>query len=310
MLKEIINKLDKRTTVLMAVILCAIVIAEITLTCIIPVWKEYFFDVLQNKQIDKFSLAVTLFLLLTLSLGCAQGTKAWVSQKLSLLIRSAGNKVLLKKWVYSDREQKNYTQPITEALKNWTEYFIYTVVEVIISASIIIGLVLANLNSPLILWGSLVYTIIITAVATVFNKPLVNSDATYQSSEGIYRESISDIKNGNGDYTAKQKYLDVVANYSRYIKVTMYFTLFSRLKNSTASVVPFILLSTSYFSGAISLGDFMAGVATFELIVVNSTILLEIYPKYTKMLASYNLSKGFYESLNGSYNSHTVEDVK
>lgn len=297
MLKTIYSKLDKRKVAGIATLLLTILVVEIVLTCIIPMWKQYFFDVLNTKDSAEFPTALMYFFALMLSLGSVQGIKTWIGQKLAFQIRIAGNKTLLKAWVYSPHTTKNYTQPITESLHNWTNLSLVIFIEVLISASIIIGLVVANWNSPLIVLGALVYTIIIMLIAIVFNKPLVNSNVHYQSTEGIYRESISDIANGNGDYSSKSKFKEVASAYTKYIRNLMYFTLFSKLKLSTASAIPFILLAPAYFSGSMTLGDFMAGVSTFELLVINSTILLAMYPEYTKMIASYNISNSFYEKL-------------
>lgn len=299
MLNSIYNKLDKRGIVAASLFLIFIIALEIFLTCIIPHWKEYFFNVLSSKDTGSFSVALTYFFLLMMSLGAVQGFKAWVSQKVSLKMREAGNKVLLKTWVKSSNKHKNYTQPITQALKYWTELSVYCFTEVFISASIIVGLVAVNLHNSTIIYGALFYTVLITVVATVFNKPLVTSDSSYQACEGVYRESLSDIDNGNGDFTSKSKFLAVVQSYTLYIKNVMYFTMFSKLKMSTASIIPFLMLSPSYFEGSITMGDLMAGVATFELLVANSTILLQIYPSYTKFLASYNISNSFYNEVVG-----------
>lgn len=299
MLKTIYQKLDKRTAGPIAALLLTILFVEIALTCIIPLWKQYFFDVLNTRNESEFPRSLVYFFLLMLSLGSVQGIKTWIAQKLAFQIRIAGNKTLLKTWVYSSRDMKNYTQPITESLHNWTLLSIVIFIEVLISASIIIGLVVANWNSPLIVLGALFYTIVITLVAMVFNKPLINTNAYYQSTEGLYRESISDIANGQGDFTSKEKFRDLAAAYIKYIRNLMYFTLFSKLKMSTATAIPLVLLAPQYFSGTITLGDFMAGVSIFELLVANSTILLAMYPEYTKMRASYNISKQFYGKIRG-----------
>jgi ABC-type uncharacterized transport system fused permease/ATPase subunit len=77
----------------------------------------------------------------------------------------------------------------------------------------------------------------------------------------------------------------------------MYYTLFSRIKGSLASLIPYILLGGTYFAGTITLGVFMAGVATFELIVINATILVILYPKLTKARASYKIVQTFYKEI-------------
>lgn len=186
---------------------------------------------------------------------------------------------------------------MTESLQIWTDMVFSNSVEVLISASIIIGLVITNYHSTVLMSAALAYTVVLTIMAALFNKPLTTSESDRQTAEGVYREAISDIANDNGDYSSKAKFLQVINSYYRYINVLMYFTLFSRVKSSAAVIIPYVLLSYDYFSGASTLGQFMAGVATFELLVTNSTILLAIYPQYTKMLAAYRLSLTFYDEV-------------
>jgi ABC-type uncharacterized transport system fused permease/ATPase subunit len=186
---------------------------------------------------------------------------------------------------------------MTEALRNATELFLEIAVEVIISGTIVVSLVIMSLDNPPILIAATAYTVGMTLVAWLFNKPMIASDMGWQSEEGEFRETITMVCEGTDCYTFKERLARVTAAYYRYIKVVMYFTLFSRVKAALGQLVPYIILSYPFFAGDITLGQFMKGVGTFELIVINSTILLVLYPKLTKAKASYNISKAFYEEV-------------
>jgi hypothetical protein len=41
----------------------------------------------------------------------------------------------------------------------------------------------------------------------------------------------------------------------------------------------------------------MAAVSTFELIVINATILVQLYPESTKVAASWGIVNGFYKEI-------------
>ncbi len=298
MLNEIINRLDKRTLILLSILLIAVVAGEIVLTALIPAWRQYFYDVLQGMHQSLFLESVLYFFLLMAGLGTVQGLKAWIGQLLSFNIRKTISKMLLKKWTKNPVKVDNYTQAQTEALKNATSLYLEIVVEVVISASIVIMLMWMNRHETTILLASIGYTIVASLMAMIFNQSLINSDAACQNAEGNYREAIGDIANGNGDYSSKNKFIELSLAYYKYIKILMYYTLSSRLKSSISSVVPYLLLANQYFSGSITLGVFMNGVATFELIVINATILLVLYPNLTKARASYKIVKDFYTSIN------------
>lgn len=297
MFRDALSKVDRSKFVLFTSLLVLVVVVEIFFTAIIPLWREHFYDVLEAKDQDNFYKSLTYFTGLMLGLGFSQGLKVWAGQLVSFEMRKASTKLLFKKWVKGDREIPNYTQAMTEALRNATEMYLMVGTELFISFSIVISLIFVNLDQPVILQASAVYTGIMIAVAVLFNRPMVNADAGWQKEEGYFRETLSYIYSGNDCFTFKEKLENISLAYYRYIKVVMYFALFSRLKGALGSLVPYILLSYPYFAGEITLGAFMKGVASFELIVINSTIIVIVYPNLTKARASLTIAKEFYSKI-------------
>ena len=297
MIRAIWERLNKFKFFTLVTTLLVILVAEIVLTCLIPAWRKEFFNILEAKQEHLFAGSLTFFMFLMLSLGAATGLKVWVGQLVSFAVREVGARLLLKTWAKGPRVADNYTQAMTDSLRAATELYLTIGVEVIISLAIVITLMASNMHNTVIIVSSIIYTIIVSVVAALFNKPLINTDLKLQSSSGKYREALGDIANGNGDFSSKAKFKVFVIDYYNYIRTVMYFVLFSRVKGSLAVLVPYLLLSTAYFNGTLSLGDFMAGVATFELIVVNSTILLQMYPQLTTARASWALVIKFYKEI-------------
>lgn len=299
MWKEILSRLPKGRTYTLSAILLFIVGMEIVLTCAIPMWREYFYNILQTKNKDLFVGAVVLFFVLMTSLGAAQGLKVWIGKKLSFIAREFGTKILFKKWVGKSELLPNYNQPINVALRTSTETMLEIAIEILISGAIVVILIGASLHSPMILLAALIYTIVATVAALLFNRPLIHTNKSWMEAEGELAQAVSAVYHGKGDYSFKEKLIHTTIRYYQYIKVAMYFELFSRVKGSMAAVVPYFLLSGAYFSGAINLGDFMAGVSSFELIVVNSTILLQLYPKLMAAVSSSKIAVEFYHDLKG-----------
>ena len=297
MIRAVYDRMNKGKASVLASFLIGVVLLEIVMTCLIPLWREHFYNIMQTKNADLFMQTLAYFAILMTGLGFAQGLKVWSGQLLSFSVRDAASRILLKKWVKGPRKAANYTQAMTEALRNATELYLEIVVEIIISASIVTILIISNFHNTKIIIAAIAYTIVASLLAMLFNRPLIQTDTDLQKTEGSYREAISDIANGNGDFSSKSKFVALVHSYYRYVRVVMYFTLFSRVKGSVSTLVPYILLASSYFSGAITLGDFMSGTATFELIVINSTILLQMYPKLTKARASWGIVSKFYDEV-------------
>ena len=64
------------------------------------------------------------------------------------------------------------------------------------------------------------------------------------------------------------------------------YLLFTKLQNGLLLVIPYIVLIPQYFNNKITIGVLMRHSATFDLIVVNATILLSLYPILIAGLAS------------------------
>lgn len=297
MLKHIRERIPSTRFVRWSAALLAVIIVEIFLTVVIPEWRNLFYNVLETKAQSEFVSSLALFGLLMGGMGLVQGLKVWVGQKLSFLVREAQTKYLFRKWVHGDRQAPHYTQAMTEAVRNSTEIYLEILVEIVISLAIVVALLLANLHNPLILITAVGYTAVVSLLAILFNKPLINKDMSWQRAEGLFRENLTNIANGTHDYSYSEKWAHVSKTYSAYITTLMHYTLFTRFKGNLSSIVPYLILSAPYFAGTLTLGGFMAGVATFELIVLNATIVMMLYPKLTKARASKTIIKEFTDKI-------------
>lgn len=295
LLQQVYNKSNKPKLFGMFTLVMALLIIEIVLTTIIPTWKGFFFEALKNKDVSKFNSGILYFALLMISMGVVTGIKQFSSQMLALQIRIPMSKVLLKTWIQHPKPiRTDFSQPQTESIRQATENYIYTIRECFISLFIVIGLIVVNRNHHEVLLCAGLYTLIVTIVATLFNKPMTDYNKIWQNKEGIYREALGDIATGNGDFTAKDKFKAVCKSFYHYTSINMAYSLFGSVKGSLMTLIPYIILSRAYFSGQYSFGEFMSMVSTFELIVINSTIFTIVFPEFTKARASYNIVKDFY----------------
>ncbi len=294
MLRKAYNHLPKSKALALLLTLVGIITVEIFLTVVIPMWREGFYNTLETKNYEGFKTSLVLFTIMMSGLGIVQGVKVWVGQLLSFLSREALTKVLFKPWVKGSRTSAHHTQAMTESLRNATEMYLEIAVEIVISLSIVIILIITSWSRPDILLAALAYTIVASALALFFNRPLIRSDIAWQKAECDFRDNLSILATGEDTHKQKDFWKKVAVTYKHYTFVVMNFTLFGRMKSSLSALVPYILLSIPFFAGGMTLGAFMSGVASFELIVMNSTILLMLYPKLMRARASYKIAKDFY----------------
>lgn len=299
MRKRLWNKFDKKKFILGSSILVSLLILEIIATSLIPEWRKHFYSVLENRDSSKFLLSITYFIALMSALTFAQSFKEYVARTTAIHWRTALTKVLLKKWTKEgDRNRvDNPCQRISEDAKLVSDLAISVAIEVIISASIVVALLATTSNQNHIITAAFIYTIAASVGAYLFKNRLVTTEIDMQKAEADHRFTLSKIAMNQDDYTAKERYLIVVERVRVYLKTLLGFSIFSATQSNVSILVPWIILSTAYFSNSINLGDFMSSVAAFELIVVNSTILIKMFPHVTKAHASWIRVRDFYKKL-------------
>lgn len=282
--------------VLLTLALVVAVAVEVVMTVMIPEWRKFFYDILERKDEGQFVLAMWYFVGMVGLMGLAQSFKSWLAQSLGAVIRNALTKILFKRWVRSDMAAPNYTQAMTVSVKDMLENALEISIEVVISACIVVGLILSMDNS-LILWSAIGYTVAVSVLALVFNKPLIHSNKDLQSSESVLRETICASANGNHRHTFKDDLATSMKYYARYVRILLGYGSFYKVKSYLSVLIPYFILAGSYFAGVISLGDFMSGVGAFELFVINTTLLLSYYPKLMQCRASYVIVEDFYKEI-------------
>jgi vitamin B12/bleomycin/antimicrobial peptide transport system ATP-binding/permease protein len=286
--KEIWTKLpDKRLFKVLSGSLLAVIAVEVVATVLIPDTKQYFYDIIENKDAANFIWGLLYFTGVLFVYGLCQGYKGWLGGRLALDLRTGITKVLLKKWVKGDNDVALADQRIQEDAKLCTELTIRVFLEVVISALIVIGLVGSVWGNWPVFFASFGYAGLVVLVAYLFKKPMVTSEIGLQIAEGHFRTSLTKIGMGQGDFTSKPLYEAVKSSYVRLIGILRNYTLFNRTKGALSNIVPFVILTPSYFAGEISLGDLMQAVAVFDLLVINSTILVLYYADVTKASASW-----------------------
>lgn len=297
MIKTVVSRALSKRVILNIALLVFILVAEIGLTVALPEVKKFFFNIVEKKDVGGLYYALGVFFSVMITLGCVQGVKTYVAQKAALSFRVSAAKYLLKKWVKGSgvgiQKIDNPCQRIAEDCKLATDLTISVAIEVIISALIVIILVWQTRSDVMMLVAAFSYTAIVTGVMLFFKEPLISSEISLQKSEADYRFSLSKITMGQGDYSSKQKFTMVQEAYKAFIKVLMNYTLFNRIQGGLSALVPFLILLPQYFSNTIDLGAVMAGVSTFELIVINASIILQLYPQVTKAHASWRRLKNF-----------------
>ncbi len=284
-----------------ATILTALILAEVYATYLIPEWRKFFYNVLSTKDQSKIHMVLTYFCTVFGGLLITQSLKKYVGRVTALHIRTYLTNLLYNKWVTSEKHSvaDNPSQRINEDCKIATDRAITVITEVLISAILVIMLIWQSRHDTAIVTSAIIYTLVISIVAALFKRPLINNEIAVQRAEADHRHTLSSIALGNSDENgqANTLYQIIVDKYKMYLKVLLGYTVFSSTQSQVSVLIPWAILAPAYFSGHMTLGEFMGSTSIFELIVANSTILVSIYPELTQAQASWIRIKEFYKSL-------------
>lgn len=259
------------------IMLITIIVAEATLTSLLPLSRGYFYDLIQgHSSAVYFGLGLLFFN--ALGLEGAQAVKGYFVKIVSLLAREVKTKHIIKNKKKLKRV-KNIDQRIQEDIKVCysDRYFVFT--EYAISGLILIGLILTNLHEYHLIIGALIYAAVTISIAYIFNPVMKKAEKKIQVTEANFRLRLSNTITLMGFGTAQN------ANYYAN-RVRTGYLMFTKVQSSVLIVLPYLVLLPSYLAKAITLGDLVQASTVFSLIVVNANILVSIFPKLTAGNAS------------------------
>lgn len=293
---EFKEQLDKSSALRWGLLLLGVLIAEVIATVAIPEFRKVLFDALELKQAGPFYSAIGMYACLALGLGAVQGIKTWLCHRTGLVFREAIVQALSLK-----RRIKKITDHVATPCARInndsfvaTDMFIQVFSEVFISAAITVGLIYTMRDNPVLLAWALGYSVLTFGVALLFRKPLMTTKDVVLTAEGEHRKSLI-VKD---DYAESMwRFSKVKEAYLSYVKTLRNYTLYSRVQNGLAGIVPYLILAPLFLSGKFSLGDMMSQVAQFDLLVINLTIMVSLYSQVIEAQVSWVRIKELWNSL-------------
>jgi ABC-type uncharacterized transport system fused permease/ATPase subunit len=280
---------------LLTALLLLIIIAEIASTSYIPEFRKIFYGALEVKSKADIAYAVFVFIVVSSILTASQSLKRFVAATISLNLRGQLTKRLTKFW-QPHKTLENTSQRINEDTKLATELALKVLIEMVISGAIVIVLVIESRGDKILLAAALAYTVVVSIFAKFFKPKLINTEIALQRAEATHRHNLSEaiVKDNRGKLAATlQDFREVANKYTSNLRVLLGYSTFSAAQNNFSILAPWLILIPMYLLGSISLGELMSKVSKFELIVINSTILITLYPEMTKAQASWIRIKEF-----------------
>lgn len=286
-------------------------------------WNRRFYDALEMKNAQAFLHECMIFVgLCVLYFLTYTYTRYW-GQKYAMRWRMWMTNSALNKWVIDPQrgQLEGSDQRIQEDLMRFSIIFERLFLETFNALLLVLLFIpllfiqtktLSLFGLPLGLVLSIaviVYTMIGLGVATKIANPLIDLEYNNQKLEAEFRYNLVHIRDGK---QVPIGFFDVLLNnikinYQQIFNRQKYFNLWQKGYDQISFLLPFTLLGSHYFSGALTFGMVMQIKSTFSRVRNSMAYLFDHYTELTEMLAIAKRLVEFYASAKINLHVNTVK---
>lgn len=270
--------------------LVVLLILEVVLTALIPTWRAYFYGLLAAKQANLAVKGLLLYFGLIGGIVALQSLKILARTILAISNRKLITNLMLTKWInftQKTRDSINFIeQRINLDTHQATILSLVVINECVISLLIVIWLIITTSEHTLML-ASIGYTVVSLVLMKLFNRPMIEADISLQVAEASQRRELTELATQKLNYWISDSWEEVALRLKRMAMLTLGYNSFLGIQGGLATIVAFVIILPAYFAGTMDFGAVMGSVSSFELIVLNGTILLNLYPQLITCIASW-----------------------
>ncbi len=252
-----------------------LVICECVLVGGIGVWREYFWEAVQKKELHNFLVYVAEFAGMALGICLISGYVTYLISYISLKIRTDLTNIALTKPYY---EIEGGEQRVQEDCFNYPFYAVTLLVGILRNVLVLgtFAVIITIQVGALYLLVPVVYTIIGTLIAAWIAKPLIKLNYGIQVVEAAFRRFVAN-KAGFALTTENEKYAAVFnVNKSLFI-TTKKLSYFQSFYNQITVIVPYLILFPLYFGGKIVFGVFMQVASSMNHVIDSLSYIINAF---------------------------------
>ncbi len=286
----------KKTLYSWLAITIGVIALEIGLTLVIPYARKGLFDALEGRVLAVFLAAFAGYVGLLLALHIEKTVKEYIVPRASFFLRSVLTNYLYVLWRKST-VREGFSVPLTQGPQQATSLFFEVGIEIFISAGIVVSMIYQYSGQTKILVAGTISTTALMIFAFLFKKPLVRTERDWQNQEGLVREYIGDETKVQTTEGFQKSFDNLATSFNRFLNMRILFNSFGFSKTLFMTVAAYLLFLDEFFNQGLSLGSYMEKVSVFELLVVNASILVSLYPTLVKAIASQSLVEDFHDKV-------------
>jgi vitamin B12/bleomycin/antimicrobial peptide transport system ATP-binding/permease protein len=311
----------------------AMELASVGITVLINSWNARFYNALQQHDAAAFGRELLVFSVLAASFIVLAVYQLYLSQWLQIRWRQWMTEQFLSAWLkdslpyrmqLSGEAADNPDQRIAEDIKLFVAGTLSVGVglfgAIITLASFMVILWGLSNTAPLILfghalpipgylvWAALLYAIAGTALTHWIGRPLVALNIEQQLREADFRatllrarehaEQIALLKGERAERARlSTRFADLRANWIAIMRRQKRLTFFTAGYGQAQVIVPFLAVSSAYFSRAIALGGLMQTASAFGRVQGALSFFVQVYPQLAEWKSVIERLSGFKQNM-------------
>ena len=336
---------DRRAGLILLSAVIAIELSIVAVNVLINQWNARFFNALQDRNWDNFVTEISIFCGLAAIFIVLAVYQLYLNQWLQIRWRAWMTKVYVDRWLAASTHYRmqllgdaadNPDQRIADDINQFIEKSLFIVVRLLgaivtlisffailwgLSAAAPLTLFGAPVNIPgYLVWTALIYSVIGTLLAHWIGWPLAALNFRQQRFEADFRFSLIRVRE-NAEQIAllageKAERSRLGERFSRVVENFM--ALMSRQKKvifvqqghaQVALVLPYLVVSPAYFSGAVQLGALTQTASAFNSVQESLSFFVTFYRSIAEWAAVVDRLTGFNRALDEAQRMASASDI-
>ncbi|MET0279231.1 MAG: ABC transporter ATP-binding protein/permease [Pseudorhodoplanes sp.] len=323
----------------------AIELSVVAINVLINQWNARFFNSLQDKNWETFFWELQVFCMLAAAYVLLVVYQLYLNQWLQIRWRVWMTRFYVERWLHNSTHYRmqltgdpadNPDQRIADDINQFVEKTLTIGIRLLSSVVTLISFVaiLWSLSAaaPLTLfgttvsipgylvWTALVYSIVGTLFAHWIGWPLVDLNFRQQRFEADFRFNLVRVREnseqigllrGEAAENARlgERFSKVAENFKRLISRQKRLTFFTQSHSQIAIILPYVVVSPAYFSGAMQLGGLTQTASAFGSVQEALSILVTIYRSMAEWAAVVERLGGFRRSLDDAQVAAAASEI-
>ncbi len=324
---------DRRAGLTLLAAVVGIELSIVAVNVLINQWNARFFNALQERNWDQFVRELSIFCVLAAIFIVLAVYQLYLNQWLQIRWRTWMTRVYVERWLASSTHYRmqlfgdaadNPDQRIAEDINQFIDRSLTIVVRLLgaivtllsffailwgLSESAPLTLFGSQINIPgYLVWVALIYSIIGTIIAHWIGWPLAALTFRQQRFEADFRFSLIRVRENaeqiallRGEHAEKarlgERFAKVAENFMQLMSRQKKVIFVQQGHAQIAIILPYIVVSPAYFSGAVPLGTLTQTASAFSSVQESLSFFVSFYRSIAEWAAVVDRLTGFNRAL-------------